>query len=304
MKRTKLSAFRSLLLLLFSISAAAAFSTHGLTATEAARIRRRQLLAVRDGAGGAVIPPSFSFPNDHLRDAFIALQAWKQAIFSDPKNFTGDWRGPNVCGYSNVYCAPLPSNQSVIVVAGIDLNHGDIAGYLPEELGLLTDLALFHINSNRFCGIVPRKLDRLKLLFELDLSNNRFVGKFPDVVLRLPSLKFLDLRFNEFEGTVPSELFDKDLDAIFINDNRFVFEIPNNLGNSPVSVIVLANNKFHGCVPASIGNMKRRDVNGNVGVRFGQESDDSVCSLFSGIVFLVFCGLLSIAFVLAMFFAC
>ncbi|KAJ0959735.1 hypothetical protein J5N97_000581 [Dioscorea zingiberensis] len=112
---------------------------------------------------------------------------------------------------------------------------------------------LFHINSNRFCGIIPHKFERLKLLFELDLSNNRFAGRFPDVVLRLPSLKFLDLRYNEFEGTVPKELFDKDLDAIFINDNRFVFDIPDNFGNSPVSVIVLANTRFHGCVPSSIG---------------------------------------------------
>ncbi|PQP96057.1 leucine-rich repeat extensin-like protein 4 isoform X2 [Prunus yedoensis var. nudiflora] len=90
------------------------------------------------------------------------------------------------------------------------------------------------MNSNRFCGTVPHKFKQLKLLFELDISNNRF---------------------NEFEGTVPKELFDKDLDAIFINHNRFRFDLPDNFGNSPVSIIVLANNKFHSCVPASLGNM-------------------------------------------------
>ncbi|KAK2991650.1 hypothetical protein RJ640_016326 [Escallonia rubra] len=67
-----------------------------------------------------------------------------------------------------------------------------------------------------------------------------------------PNLKSLDLRFNEFEGGVPKELFDNDLDTIFINHNSFVFDLPDNFGDSPVSVIVLANNKFHGCVPASI----------------------------------------------------
>ncbi|OMO97702.1 pollen-specific leucine-rich repeat extensin-like protein 1-like protein [Corchorus olitorius] len=41
------------------------------------------------------------------------------------------------------------------VVAGIDLKNADIAGYLPVELGLLTDIALFHVNSNKFCGIIP-----------------------------------------------------------------------------------------------------------------------------------------------------
>ncbi|XP_021275697.1 leucine-rich repeat extensin-like protein 4, partial [Herrania umbratica] len=235
-------------------------SSHGgLTDQEVLYIKQRQLLYYRDEFGDrgerVTVDPSLVFENPRLRNAYIALQAWKQAILSDPFNLTGNWVGSEVCSYTGVYCAPAPDNKKIKTVAGIDLNHGDIAGYLPEELGLLTDLALFHINSNRFCGTVPHKFINLKILFELDLSNNRFAGKFPDVVLKLPKLKFLDLRFNEFEGTVPKELFDKDLDAIFINHNRFRFNIPDNFGNSPVSVIVLANNKFHGCVPSSLGNM-------------------------------------------------
>lgn len=153
------------------------------------------------------LDPSLTFPNDRLRLAYIALQAWKRAIFSDPKNITGDWVGTDVCGYSGVFCAGSVLDPNVTVVAGIDLNHGDIAGYLPDELKLLEDLALFHINSNRFCGTVPKKIHTMKLLFEFDISNNRFVGKFPHVVLKLPSLKFLDLRFNEFEGKVSFGIF-------------------------------------------------------------------------------------------------
>ncbi|KAH7511889.1 hypothetical protein FEM48_Zijuj12G0030900 [Ziziphus jujuba var. spinosa] len=236
------------------------FIGHGsLTDVEASYIKQRQLLYYRDEFGdrgeNVTVDPSLVFENDRIRNAYIALQAWKQAILSDPRNLTLDWVGSNVCNYTGVFCAPALDNPKIRTVAGIDLNHGDIAGYLPEELGLLVDLALFHINTNRFCGTVPRKFKNLKLLFELDLSNNRFAGKFPEVVLHLPTLKFLDLRFNEFEGTVPKELFDKPLDAIFINHNRFVFDLPDNFGNSPVSVIVLANNKFHGCVPSSLGNM-------------------------------------------------
>ncbi|KAG1330079.1 putative Leucine-rich repeat extensin-like protein 4 [Cocos nucifera] len=252
------------LLILFLLSFAGlafGFSSHGLTDAEAGFIRQRQLLYYRDEFGdrgeSVTVDPSLNFPNSHLRDAYIALQAWKLAIISDPLNLTADWVGSDVCSYTGVFCAPLPSDPHLTVVAGIDLNHGDIAGYLPEELGLLTDLALFHINSNRFCGTIPHKFDCLHLLFELDLSNNRFAGKFPDVVLHLPSLKYLDIRFNEFEGGVPKALFDKDLDAIFINHNRFAFDIPDNLGNSPVSVIVFANNRFRGCVPASLGNMSK-----------------------------------------------
>ncbi|KAA8521759.1 hypothetical protein F0562_012432 [Nyssa sinensis] len=230
-------------------------SNGGLTYSQVKQIRHRQLLSYN--ADLLVIDPSLVFENPRIKNAYIALQAWKLAILSDPYNMTSNWVGSDVCNYTSVFCWRSLDDPLERTIAGIDLNRGDIAGYLPDELGLLYDIAVFHINSNRFCGTVPRSFLNLKLLFELDLSNNRFAGKFPQVVLQLPKLKYLDIRYNEFEGKLPKELFDKDLDAIFINDNRFAFDLPENIGNSPVSVIVLANNKFRGCFPASLLNMSR-----------------------------------------------
>ncbi|KAI8561274.1 hypothetical protein RHMOL_Rhmol04G0326000 [Rhododendron molle] len=202
---------------------------------------------------------AFSLPplsNPRLKNAYYALQAWKHAITSDPNGFTSNWCGPNVCDYNGVYCAPAPDDPQVITVAGIDLNHAGISGELPEELGLLTDLALFHINSNFFSGTLPESFSKLRLLHELDVSNNLFSGTFPYVVLNIPSLKFLDIRFNKFEGELPSRLFDLRLDALFVNNNNFDSTLPKNLGNSPVSVVVLGNNiQVNGCLPLSIGNM-------------------------------------------------
>ncbi|XP_016174628.2 leucine-rich repeat extensin-like protein 6 [Arachis ipaensis] len=194
--------------------------------------------------------------NPRLSKAYIALQAWKHSIVSDPKNMTLNWCGPHVCNYTGVYCAPAPDNPHIYTVAGIDLNHGNIAGSLPQQLGLLTDLALFHINSNRFCGSVPTTFNGLKLLFELDVSNNDLSGPFPEVVLCLPSLKYLDIRFNNFHGAIPTRLFDLKLDALFINNNNFQFSLPENFGNSTASVIVFANNNLRGCFPSSVAKMK------------------------------------------------
>ncbi|KAG0471855.1 hypothetical protein HPP92_016401 [Vanilla planifolia] len=203
-------------------------------------------------------PSQYRFPNPRLRRAYIALQTWKTAaIFSDPQNFTASWFGPNVCSYAGVFCAPKPTDSSLTVVAGVDLNGADIAGFLPPELALLSDLALLHLNSNRFCGDLPQTLNRLAFLYELDLSNNRFTGEFPTVVLSLKSLRYLDLRFNEFEGPIPEALFDLPLDAIFLNSNRFRGGIPSSLGSSPVSVVVLANNDLGGCLPFTVGKMEK-----------------------------------------------
>ncbi|KAK9021805.1 hypothetical protein V6N11_011774 [Hibiscus sabdariffa] len=72
-------------------------------------------------------------------------------------------------------CAPALDDPKQRAVAGVDLNHADIAGYLPVELGLLTDIAPIHLNSNRFCGKIPKSFSRLELLYESDVSNNRFI---------------------------------------------------------------------------------------------------------------------------------
>ncbi|KAG6509284.1 hypothetical protein ZIOFF_034677 [Zingiber officinale] len=99
-------------------------------------------------------PPS----NPRLEKAYVALQAWKHAITADPKNITGDWSGPLVCNYTGVYCTAALDNPSQMTVAGIDLNHGALQGSLPVELGLLSDLALLHLNSNAFRGTLPGRL--------------------------------------------------------------------------------------------------------------------------------------------------
>lgn len=193
--------------------------------------------------------------NPRLQKAYVALQALKRAITDDPKNLTRSWCGPDVCAYFGVFCAPAPDDPCTTTVAGVDINHGDLAGTLPGELGLLSDLALLHLNSNRFAGTLPDSLPSLHLLHELDVSNNRLSGGFPQHILCLPNVKYVDIRFNNFCGDVPPAIFDKKIDALFINNNHFDFELPDNFGNSTASVIVLANLQLRGCLPPSIGRM-------------------------------------------------
>ncbi|KAK8698963.1 hypothetical protein V6N13_115063 [Hibiscus sabdariffa] len=239
-----------------------ATTTSALSDVGAFYIDHRQLLNI---PGNGDLPDGFeftvktaeTFENERLRRAYIALQAWKKAIYSDPLNTTSNWFGSNVCNYKGVFCAQALDDPKLKVVAGVDLNHADIAGYFPVEMGLLTDLALLHLNSNRFCGVVPESFSRLELMYEFDISNNRFVGPFPKVVLAWTEAKFVDIRFNNFEGCIPPPIFEMDLDALFLNNNRFTGTIPESIGKSKVSVVTFANNKFTGCIPRSIGGMKR-----------------------------------------------
>lgn len=150
------------LLTFFSLSLA-------LTDGEVAYIVRRQLLTLPEDGDlsddmSFEVDVNIGFENSRLRQAYIGLQAWKKAVYSDPLNFTANWDGPDVCAYTGVFCAPALDDPKTIVVAGVDLNHADIAGHLPVEIGLLADISLIHLNSNRFCGIIPQSISKLKLL--------------------------------------------------------------------------------------------------------------------------------------------
>jgi hypothetical protein len=120
----------------------------------------------------------------------------------------------------------------------------------------LTELALFHANSNNLTGGVPC-VDNNNYFYELDLSNNKLGGSFPQNSIQ-HNLTFLDLRFNSYYGSVPSAVF-SDLPyaiAIFLNNNQFNGFLPSNLGSSPVQYLSLANNLFTGPIPSSIGHAK------------------------------------------------
>ncbi|KAJ8643266.1 hypothetical protein MRB53_005014 [Persea americana] len=205
------------------------------------------------GGIGGQTPPGSS--NSRLHNAYTALQAWKCAITDDPNGILATWVGSDVCSYKGVFCTQPVDMSTDLVVAGIDLNHASLQGTLVKELSLLSDLSIIHLNSNRFTGAVPDSFRELESLSELDLSNNQFSGPFPSATLLIPNLIYLDVRYNYFSGPIPVELFNKDLDAIFLNNNLFDGQIPQSLGNSPASVITLANNRFSGSIPVSFGYM-------------------------------------------------
>ncbi|CAK9146149.1 unnamed protein product [Ilex paraguariensis] len=213
--------------------------------------------------GGGTNSPTTPFGSSisNLNMAYTALQAWKSVITDDPLGILNTWVGSNVCSYKGVFCSE-PRDAMVgttsLVVAAIDLNHANLQGTLVNELSLLTDVSLIHLNSNRFTGTIPESFNELTSLTELDLSNNHFSGSFPTTTLLIPNLLYLDLRFNFFSGPIPEGLFNKKLDAIFLNNNNFDGQLPQNMGNSPASVINLANNKFSGDIPFSFGYMSPR----------------------------------------------
>ncbi|XP_059627018.1 pollen-specific leucine-rich repeat extensin-like protein 3 [Cornus florida] len=122
---------------------------------------RHPILYIDKDESGYNIDPSLTFENPGLKRAYIALQAWKKAMYSDPFNTTGNWVGANVRAYNGILCSLARDDPKLKVVSGVHLNNVDIARYFSIELTLLIDPTTFHINTNRFCGIIPDSFFKL-----------------------------------------------------------------------------------------------------------------------------------------------
>ena len=170
------------------------------------------------------------------------------------------WNDNNlkVCSCKGIACAPYPSNK-LVAVAGIDLNGCGLNGYnnqlpLSDFLEKLEDSTFFHAISNNFTGVIPEHISKIPYFYGLDLSNKELTGSFPYEVLAPKQLTFLDLRFNNFHDKVPPQVFNLDVDVLFINNNYFYDTLPSNLGSTPALYLTVANNLFNGPIPQSIGN--------------------------------------------------
>ncbi|CAN1307492.1 Uncharacterized protein At4g06744 [Linum perenne] len=204
-------------------------------------------------------PPPNKFENKRIERAFNSIKKFKTKIECDPFGITNSWKGNDVCKYEGFKCATRP-DINTRAVAAADFNGYRFNGSnlnLYELLNELVDLTLFHANSNNFTGKIPANLgSKIKYLFEIDLSNNKFSGGFPNEILDAVNATFIDLRYNSFSGDVPPQIFNQDLDVLFLNNNFFTGTLPENLGNTPAIYLTFANNKFTGQIPKSVGSCK------------------------------------------------
>lgn len=193
-----------------------------------------------------------------LEKARRVLLKFKANII-DTTGYTKNWnQNTDTCKFNGIRCAPYPTSNER-AVAGLDFNQARICGKngalsLNGILDSIPELTFFHVNSNNFAGTVPSQITNYPYFYELDLSNNKLVGEFPKDVLQSKKLVFLDLRFNTLNGPIPPQLFQMDLDVIFINNNGFTQSLPDNFGSTPARYLTFANNKLTGPIPKSIGN--------------------------------------------------
>jgi len=91
-------------------------------------------------------------------------------------------------------------------VNGIDLFDNNLTGYLPYEIGNLTELNYVDLGYNLISDTLPSSLSNLDRLISLYLDNNNFTGNIPVSFAGMDSLSLLYLNNNSFTGCPDSSL--------------------------------------------------------------------------------------------------
>lgn len=105
-------------------------------------------------------------------------------------------------------------------------------GWIPAELGRLSNLEKLHVRNGWLSGPIPAELGNLSNLTELDLYQNQLSGSIPPELGSLSRLRILRIHSNRMGGSIPSELGNlSNLEELNLEDNQLSGSIPPALGD-------------------------------------------------------------------------
>jgi Leucine-rich repeat (LRR) protein len=183
----------------------------------------------------------------------------------DPAVSECDWRGC-CCGPR---CKVFEGDSSPedffgnetfeVVLSGLFLSGNRLAGRLPPELGMLTQLERLDVNRNRISGPIPTQLSDVTGLITFRMDENLLTGAIPTELGLLTDL--VDVRLRGANDTsflsesIPSELgLLSGLTALDLGSHHLNATLPTELGRlTRLRKLWLDNNQLSGPVPSQLG---------------------------------------------------
>jgi Leucine-rich repeat (LRR) protein len=142
-------------------------------------------------------------------------------------------------------------------VSQISLSSNKLSGFIPPEIGALTDLTILRLGDNQLSGTIPGEIGNLTNLVVLILDRNQLTGSIPAEIGNLTNLWHLSLGNNKLTGSIPNEIGNlKLLEGLLLYGNKLSGCIPVQICNLPVlSDLTLSANQLSGFIPPEIGNL-------------------------------------------------
>ena len=141
----------------------------------------------------------------------------------------------------------------------LGLNDNQLTGEIPTELVRLSALLGLNLQHNQLTGEIPVELGQMFELRGLNLSSNQLTGKVLAELGQLYQLSTLDLSSNQLTGPIPAELGQLDqLSTLYLQHNQLTGEIPTELGQlSQLRELHLQHNQLTGAIPAELGRLSQ-----------------------------------------------
>jgi Leucine-rich repeat (LRR) protein len=136
------------------------------------------------------------------------------------------------------------------------MQQNGLGGSLPEEMYLLSDLAVLSFQANTIGGkFTNKQFHTLSKVETIDFTANLFTGTIPTEIGLITSLRILHLGQNGFKGTLPSELgLLTSVTALTTFHNKISGSIPSEVGAlSLMQLFLLGSNKLSGSIPSEVG---------------------------------------------------
>ena len=139
-------------------------------------------------------------------------------------------------------------------VTQINISDDFLRGSLLPEIGNLTALTDFRIQTNRLTGQLPAELGNLTNLQHLWLTPGNLTGRIPPELGNLTNLQTLWISGNSLTGSIPPELGNlPSLRLLFIDNNNLTGSIPSELADIASGAIIrVCSNRLTGAVPTSL----------------------------------------------------
>ena len=147
---------------------------------------------------------------------------------------------------------------NLTALKGLFIGYEDgLSGSIPEEIGNLQQMVGLGIGNCSLYGIIPSNIGNCSNLEFINLLENNLTGPIPSEIGNLNSLRFLDLQENQLIGSIPPQLGNcSRLWELRLNNNLLTDSIPSELANlDSIMVIELQHNQLIGNIPVEFSNL-------------------------------------------------
>ncbi|XP_056175055.1 receptor-like protein 13 [Syzygium oleosum] len=89
------------------------------------------------------------------------------------------------------------------LMSGMDLSLNNLTGFIPPEMGYLSELRALNLSNNHLTGPIPETFSNLQNAESLDLSYNSLTGPIPPQLTKLYALSHFSVAHNNLSGRIP-----------------------------------------------------------------------------------------------------